>query len=237
MKKPCAPSLPSSRGFTLLELLVSSALIGVVMMILLVTTTGSLNIWRNSEDAIAVDREGRNAMSLMADDLAAMLPVSAGAPEYLLPRFATWDDLVFMEFLVLRPRDYQAAGGGNYGDLCYVRYRYRDDKIERATADSAETFAALAQQTRPAPDNFEVLSENLPGFFIGAYGADGRRLNPEGNPSDIRATHLIDLSLSSVDRDEMEARRRGVQAPDRGTSLEMLSSMQYFSMFAHIPRP
>lgn len=206
-------------------------------MILLMTTTGSITIWRSSENAIAVDREGRNALALMSDDLANMLPVAADAPEYMLPRFAVWNDLVFMEFLVLRPLDYQVADAGNNGDLCYVRYRYRDNKIERATVDSAETFAALRQQRRPAAENFEVLSENLPRFHIATYGVDGRKLNPEGNAGDIRAVHLVDVSLGAVDPKEMEARRMGIEARTQGTSLEMLSSMQYFSTFAHIPRP
>jgi prepilin-type N-terminal cleavage/methylation domain-containing protein len=234
-------SRPSPRafaaGFTLLELLVSSALIGIVMMILLMTTTGSISIWRGSENAIAVDREGRNALTLISDDLANMLPVATDAPEYMLPRFAVWNDLVFMEFLVLRPRDYQAPDEGNNGDLCYVRYRYRDNKIERATADSAQTFAELREGRRPAPENFEVLSENLPRFYIGTYGTDGRKLNPEGNAGDIRAVHLVDVSLAAVDLDEMEARRKGIEARERGTSLEMLSSMQYFSTCAYVPRP
>lgn len=224
-------------GFTLMELMVSSALIGIVMMILLTATTGSMSIWRSSERAIAVDREGRNALALISDDLANMIPVSSDSPEHMQPRFAVWNDQVFMEFLVLRPLDYQDEAAGNVGDICYVRYRYRDNRIERATADSAATFAALRERERPLADNFEVLSENLPSFWISTYGVDGNKLNPEGTASDIPNVHMVDLSLGAVDMDEMQNRRGGINARETGTSLELLSSMQYFSIFAHVPRP
>ena len=237
MRHPRSAFVRVAAGFTLLELLVSSALIGIIMMILLMTTTGSISIWRGAENAIAVDREGRNALALISDDISNMLPVASDAPAFMQPQFGVWDDLVFMEFLVVRPQDYQNSGGGNVGDVCYVRYRYIDEKIERATADSAATFAALQNQTRPAATEFEVLAQNLPTFFIATFGADGRKLNPEGNSADIPAVQTIDVSLAAVDMDEMESRQRGVNARTQGTSMELLSSMQYFSIFFHIPRP
>jgi ferredoxin--NADP+ reductase len=110
-----------------------------------------------------------------------------------------------MEFLVRRPRDYQDQSGGNTGDLCYVRYRYRDNKIERASADSAATLEALRDGKRPNPSNFEVLADNLPSFFIGAFDGDGQRLNPEGSAADIRAVRTVDLSLAAVDQAETES--------------------------------
>jgi prepilin-type N-terminal cleavage/methylation domain-containing protein len=237
MRHPRSAFVRAAAGFTLLELLVSSALIGIIMLILLMTTTGSISIWRGSENAIAVDREGRNALALISDDISNMLPVASDAPEFMQPRFGVWNDLVFMEFLVVRPQDYQDSAGGNVGDVCYVRYRYTDQKIERATADSAATFSALQDQSRPAPTGFEVLAQNLPTFYIAAFGADGRRLNPEGNAADIPAVKTIDISLAAVDMDEMESRQRGINARNEGTSMELLSSMQYFSIFFHIPRP
>jgi prepilin-type N-terminal cleavage/methylation domain-containing protein len=225
-------------GFTLLELLVSAALIGVIMMIMLTATSTSMAIWRNSERAISVDREGRNAVALISDDMANMLGVSESAPDYLQPQIAVWKDLVFLEFFVLRPRDYQAEGNGNDGDLCYVRYRYRDRRIERAMVDSAETFAAIANSQRPATgeDDFEVLSENLPNFTVSTYDGQGNRLNPEGNSDDIKKVRFTGLSLGALDADEATNREKGVELRSTGTTSELLSSMQYFSTFFEIPR-
>lgn len=237
MKAPVPDDSSRCGAFTLIELMVSSALLGLIMFVLLAATSTSLGLWRNSEKGIAVDREGRNALMLISDDLANMLPVASDAPDSLQPRFAVWDDLVFMEFLVRRPRDYQDQKGGNTGDICYVRYRYRDNKIERASMDSVATLEALRDEKRPDPDNFEILADNLPSFFIGAFDSDGIRLNPEGSAADIRAVRTVDVSLASLDAAEMESRRSGASLRDRGTSLELLSSMKYFSVFAQVPRP
>jgi len=227
---------PTDSGFTLLELLVSAAMIGVIMMIMLTATSTSMAIWRNSERAIAVDREGRNAISLISDDFASMLPVAENAPDYLQPKLAVWKDLVFAEFFVLRPRDYQVAGAGNDGDVCYVRYRYRNKKIERAIADSADTFEALQAGVAPSPPNFEILSENLPNFSISVFDERGESLDPENNPQDVKRARFAGLSLGSVDVDEVRNLDKGVTLRERETGSESVSSKQYFSVFYNIPR-
>jgi prepilin-type N-terminal cleavage/methylation domain-containing protein len=238
--KPRPPAIQSSprAGFTLLELLVSSALIGVVMMIMLTTTTTSMAIWRNSERAISVDREGRNAMALISDDLSSMLPVSIDAPDLMQPRLGVWNDYIFLEFFMLRPRDYQAEENGNEGDLCYVRYRYRDGKVERATVDSAATFAALRAGELPAigEDDFETLSENLPTLNVATFDELGDKLKPETEAQDINKVRFVGVSLGAVDEDEARNREKGVELKSRGTSSELLSSLQYFSGFFEVPR-
>jgi prepilin-type N-terminal cleavage/methylation domain-containing protein len=235
-RQTCTNSAATAAGFTLLELLVSAAMIGVIMMIMLTATSTSMVIWRNSERAIAVDREGRNAIALISDDFASMLPVAKDATDFMQPRLGVWQDLVFAEFFVLRPRDYQAEGGGNDGDICYVRYRYRDNKIERAQADSAETYEALRNDKAPTPSNFEILSENLPQFTINAYDEFGVQLKPENNSADIKRVRFAAVSLGSADADEARNLEQGVTLKERGTSSELLSSKQYFSTFFEVPR-
>jgi prepilin-type N-terminal cleavage/methylation domain-containing protein len=226
----------SAGGFTLLELLVSAAMIGVIMMIMLTATTTSMAVWRNSEKAIAVDREGRNAISLISDDFANMLPISEDAPDYMQPQLAVWKDLVFAEFFVLRPKDYQAAGAGNDGDVCFVRYRYRDNKIERAVADSAETFAALKDKKAPPANDFEVLAVGLPSFTINTYDEVGADINPEKSSQDIKRVRFVGLSIHSLEAQEAENRETGPTLRQDGTTSELLSSIQYFSTFFEVPR-
>ena len=115
MKAPSPISSGSPRGgFTLIELLVSSAIIGVMMMILLSATSASLGMWRGAERRIAVDREGRTGMALMADDLANMMVITAVQPKFSPPDA----NGVFMQFPVLRPLDYQEQQGAtNVGDV------------------------------------------------------------------------------------------------------------------------
>jgi prepilin-type N-terminal cleavage/methylation domain-containing protein len=224
-------------GFTLLEVMVSAALIAVVMTIMLMATTTSMAVWRNSERSIAVDSEGRNAVALLSDDFASMLAIPENAPDHLQPQIAVWKDLVFAEFFVLRPGDYQAPGANNKGDLCYVRYRYRDNKIERAVADSSATYEALREQRRPETPVYELVAANMPGFRVAAYDELGRDLDPEGDPTDISRARFAALSLDTIDYDEARNRERGINLRDRGTGFGTLSSLQYFSTFFEVPRP
>jgi uncharacterized protein (TIGR02599 family) len=57
-------------GFTLVEVLVAAAVLGIMLVVLLSSVTTSLSIWRNTENQIAADREGRSAYQMIAQDLA-----------------------------------------------------------------------------------------------------------------------------------------------------------------------
>lgn len=212
----------NSRGFTLLELMVSTAVIGIMMMVLLSATSAGLGIWRTSEQRISVDREGRNAIALMSEDMDNMLVLPAPAPQ---PRFNHWDNNVFMEFPVLRPRDYQDPVQANNGDVCYVRYRYSyDDKqLSRSHVDSLDTFAALSAGNAPSPTDYEVLADYVTGVTVNTYDANGSRT---AEPSSVRT---VSLSIEVMDRQEVLNLERGLTLP------EGKSSKQYFSVNAAVP--
>lgn len=215
------PSL-GNRGFTLLELLVSSAIIGVMMMVLLSATSSSLGFWRGAEQRIAVDREGRNGLALMADDLANMVVLPGSA---VTPQFDHWDDGVFMEFPVLRPADYQESGQGNVGDVCYVRYKYDAQKnsIERSHVDSAATFASLSNGVAPPSGLDQLLADNVTYIDVNTYNASGA---PAANPAEIRTVHV---SVGIRDRREVENISRGIPVSDAKTTI------QYFSINGIVP--
>ncbi len=213
---------PLSGGFTLVELLVSSAIIGVVMMILLSATSASLGLWRGAERRIAVDREGRTGLALMADDLANIVSLTS-----LPPQFGHWQGGVFMEFPVVRPADYQEANAGNVGDVCYVRYSYdsSEKKIYRNHIDSKDTFDAFASGGAPPADSAddEVLADNVTDVYVGTYDSNGAQ-NPA--PADVKT---VNLSIGVVDRQEIENINLGIPVPDGKTS------KQYFSVNFAVP--
>jgi prepilin-type N-terminal cleavage/methylation domain-containing protein len=107
-------------GFSLLEVLVASAILGVVMMVVLSTLTASLALWRNTESKSLADREGRASKLLLAQDLANVVMPSAPA---LWPRLVTntGASAVHLQFLTAVAADYY-SGSGNPGDVCYVEY-------------------------------------------------------------------------------------------------------------------
>jgi len=222
-------------GFTLVELMVSTAIIGIIMMVLLATTTASLGMWRGAEGRIAVEREGRNAVALMTDDLRSMIKVSDPPPVFPVGTgdFGSSipdDGSVFMEFFTLRPNDFQARNfesSGDVGDICYVQYRFRDNKIERAFAGSKATFDALRQKSRPTTGNFEVLADNIPGGNLWVYARDA-----DGKPaSTTLATVFVSVSFGVVEATEMQNLKRGITLPGRKTT------QQYFSSRAFLPAP
>jgi prepilin-type N-terminal cleavage/methylation domain-containing protein len=221
-----APSPISSRslrgGFTLIELLVSSAIIGVMMMILLSATSASLGMWRGAERRIAVDREGRTGMALMADDLANMMVMTAVPPKFSPPDA----NGVFMQFPVLRPGDYQEQSSGNVGDVCFVLYRYDSvqKRIFRSHVDSKATFDSVKLGSAPPASAYELLADNVTELNVNTYDVQGKSGTSATN------TNSVNLSIGVVDRQEMENVNRGISIPDGKTS------KQYFSVTFAVPR-
>jgi len=201
MKRATAqlPAVATGGGFTLLELLVSSAVIGMLMMVLLGVTSTSLNLWRASEEAIAVDREGRAAMALLAQDLGSIVvPEQAPRPEV--------DDAVNaavpLRFLTTKPVDYQRATDGDVGDVCFVEYRFRDNALWRGFAGSAATFAALPDLPTLEDEDFEVLATNVLQFKVWQWDREGNPVTGNG------AAATMDTRLEVVDAKDMDNFRR-----------------------------
>lgn len=210
-------------AFTLLELMVSSALISIVMVVLLTATSASLGMWRGAEQRISVDREARNGISLIADDLANILPVSDASP--LRPVFRKEGNDFVMAFPVLRPTDYQNPDADNVGDVCYVHYRYinSEKKIYRSQIDSKATFDAIALGSPPAPSDYEMLADNVTFLEYNTYDVNGRE------SADV---HTVSLGIGVVDKQERENLERDppvVTPPSKTTE-------RFFSIHAVVAR-
>jgi prepilin-type N-terminal cleavage/methylation domain-containing protein len=111
--KHSARPTAASGAFSLLEVLVASAVLAILMTVLLGTLTTSLTLWRNTEGKLYSDREARAAELLIAQDLSSV--VMAADPN-LWPRTNQGS----LQFLVTKPADYQ--GTGEVGDVCFVEY-------------------------------------------------------------------------------------------------------------------
>lgn len=177
MKTGNTPRLSATNreAFTLLEVLVSSAILGILLVILLGTVSGSLNMWRATEDKVTADREGRAAYALIAQDLAnAFVPADSN----LWPRITNTANTSSLRFLTLRPPDYQNQAAGDAGDICYVEYLVRrtntlstagrpgNNIVLRKFIGSKETFDALQSGAATA---FNTLSGNAAPYQELAY--------------------------------------------------------------------
>jgi prepilin-type N-terminal cleavage/methylation domain-containing protein len=132
-------------GFSLLEVLVASAVLAVVLTVLLGTLTTSLSLWRNTEGKLYSDREARAAELLLAQDLSSVfMPTNPN----LWPRTNKGS----LQFLVTKPQEYQ--GSGELGDVCFVEYAVnpQDNTLTRVFYPSERTFTEIIRaEAFPSP--------------------------------------------------------------------------------------
>ena len=165
MKRRPPRSAGSLSGFTLVELLVSSAILGIMMAVLLSSMSSGLSLWRVTEGKIAADREGRSGHLLLAQDLAnAFVPTNTNGPNTnLWPQIRTNGSN--LAFLVTRPADYQNqnASGGDVGDICYVEYSVQSNGLYRRFVGSKDTYESLKNNQLPVSSSapFQLLADNL----------------------------------------------------------------------------
>lgn len=148
-------------GFTLLELLVSSAVLAIVLVILLGTMTTTLGLWRNTDNAIAADREGRSANLLLYDELSSAV-VPYGKPG-LWPRVDS--NGTFLAFLTRKPADYQNSATGDVGgEVVYVEYLVVSNALKRRMVGSRNTYVSMLKGDLPSNDkttDFQILATNI----------------------------------------------------------------------------
>jgi prepilin-type N-terminal cleavage/methylation domain-containing protein len=153
------PQTSTFSGFSLLEVLVASAVLAVVLSIILGAMTTTISLWRNTDNAIAADREGRSANLLLYDELSsAVVPRSQ-------PRF--WPRVesngTYLAFLTRKPLEYQDASAGDVGEVCFVEYVVENNALKRRFVGSRRTFQSMQQGQFPSggPEPFEVLATNI----------------------------------------------------------------------------
>jgi prepilin-type N-terminal cleavage/methylation domain-containing protein len=150
-------------AFSLIEVMVASAVLSIVMAILLGTLSTSMSLWRNTENKLAADREGRAVEQLLTQDLVNAVVVSRTNKE-LWPRVQ--DNA--LQFLTTKPLDYQSKEDGDVGDVCFVEYRVADDgrSLTRAFQGSKWTYDNVlsGDQGFPTPGSAgeaQLLATNL----------------------------------------------------------------------------
>lgn len=149
----------TASAFTLLELLVASAVLSIVLVILLGTMSASLGLWRNTDSAISADREGRAANVLLHADLrSAYVPLSK--PQ-LWPTIRS--NGTYLGFLTRKPSEYQDMSSGDVGELCFVEYLVEDNALKRRFIGSKDTYQALLAGSFPSGGSalFQVLATNI----------------------------------------------------------------------------
>ena len=135
-----------TRGFTLLELMVSMAVGSIILLVAALVLGGSGDAFRRVDDGVAAEREARAAIAQLGSELSAAVFHEGGVFER--PGAAWPADRI--GFLSMQPAEAQSASG-RIGDLCAVTYYLGDLSIGGKTVrclmrgfrESAGTFEAL----------------------------------------------------------------------------------------------
>ena len=154
-----------SAAFTLIEVLVSSAVMAIVLAVMFAALSTSMSLWRNTDNKIISDREARAAHLMIRRDLASVVVPAAAN---LWPRLVTNQGTIFLQFLTAAPSDAQPAAAGNVGDVCYVEYSLPrgTDKVMRFTFGSEETFNSIIRggagfRSSPVTNGAQILAANV----------------------------------------------------------------------------
>ena len=173
----------SASAFTLIEVLVASAVLSIVMMILLGTLSTSMALWRTTEGRLSADREGRAAELLFSQDVAnAVLTTNTN----LWPRVQNG----WLQFLTTKPLDYQDPSGSDTGDVCLVEYSVDPTRhaLVRNFTGSSGTWAKIKDDSLPPPPGsssgqllalnvFKDLDSALRGTALSASASDQPKTN------------------------------------------------------------
>jgi prepilin-type N-terminal cleavage/methylation domain-containing protein len=123
MKVLTSVSKASDRGFSLIEVLVSAAVLAIVLAVMFMALSTSVSLWRNTDNKIVADREARAIEMLLVRDLAnAVMPPATN----FWPRIGSVrsgrETASYLKFLTKAPADFQSTAGNELGDICYVEY-------------------------------------------------------------------------------------------------------------------
>ncbi len=233
----------------MLEVLVASVVLSIVLTILLGTLSTSMSLWRNTENKLASDREGRSAELLLARDLSGV--VMPANP-------ALWPRVVdnHLQFLSLKPVDYQPTNAGNVGDVCFVEYFVDAERghLNRIFLGSRETFDEIIQPGQfPSPsseaDEENVLADNL--LENTADAVRGLALENQANPENfvVLNTNMvlltggysaanrpaaIEVTLAVADPTSMEEKNRAIWEQNSAVSLR---NAGVYSFRVALPEP
>ena len=170
----------SSLGFTLLEVLVSSAILVIVIALLIVMADHTTQLWHHGESHRNVSRELRAGLEIITEDLhSAVLTTN---PSTLAITGA--DNMGSRLFFTLSHPSEQRSTG-NAGDLCATGYFIAEDPKSKGSAKSYNLYRFHASGSAVSTA-FEINS--LPALY--ASYSEGNEASRE-----LLARHLIHLDV------------------------------------------
>jgi prepilin-type N-terminal cleavage/methylation domain-containing protein len=176
---PRVLSKRSQGGFTLLEVLISSAILLGLLALLLGACEGTARFWNHAERRRAPLREAGAALRLIDHDLISAA-VTPDPSSLLIKKESSGDDSVF--FLVSHPSDHRPDTA--IGDLCATGYFLAPSPTQQGERDLYR-FHASGPEVVDA-----VLSKKLSDLYDKA--------TPATTNTELLARHVAELSIHPI---------------------------------------
>lgn len=191
--------LGATKAFTLLEVLVSSAVLAIVLAVMFAALSTSLSLWRNTDSKIVADREARAVELMIVRDLAsAVVPESPS----LWPLVTNQGGVQYLKFLTIAPTDAQPTN--EIGDVCYVEYAVVSStngpgrEVRRLFWPSGQTFSNVIKSGAYPPGN-DATTTNF--HSLGLYLLPSNKMAARGLgalPEEANDTNFILLGTNSL---------------------------------------
>jgi prepilin-type N-terminal cleavage/methylation domain-containing protein len=153
------------KAFTLLEVLVTCAVLGVLLAILLGILDASMKLWRDTDSKIFADREARAARLQISRDISNII---IPRNPTLWPRVVEQDGDSYLQFLTANDPLNQSEESDR-ASACFVEYAISGDQktLTRLIWGSRQTFDEIIQTGNfPTPgsgstEDIQLLAGNL----------------------------------------------------------------------------
>jgi prepilin-type N-terminal cleavage/methylation domain-containing protein len=204
--RPSSQSNPA--GFTLIEVLVSSAVLAIVLAVMFSALSTSMSLWRNTDNKIVADREARAIGLMMARDLAnVVIPAATNLWPSIVTNSSGSNNVYYLKFLTVVPAEGQSATGAEPGDVCYVEYAVitmpstldnaPSREVRRLLWPSTQTYSEVIQVGTFPTNNAETTDFQSLGLYL--LPANSMAARGLGNlASDANDTNFILLGTNML---------------------------------------
>lgn len=226
-------SLCQIKGFTLLELMVATAVFMMLVVVLATTLNQALGVWTKNENKSDLRESARTAINIMASELKqAALPVyradQGGLQMVINPLSVTYRnrDCIFWQAPIATSQTkgdlaivgYYVKNVGNTWKLCRLFINPDDpDYLLYSGGDWVTTSLLDTKAPATEASNLEgVFLDNVPGMWITAYDNAGVPYSSSpGFDSRVekRLPARIDISLVLLDKSAASRVQAGVTLP------------------------
>ena len=215
---PVSPENPvllskKTTAFTILEVLVAVAVLGMLLVLLLNILQSAAGLWRGVENRAEAYREARAAMQVISRDLTGV--VASTNTNHFPTNLNASSHLAFFSRLLR-----SSQNSDSLGDVCTVGYLLaygnkspvagdngrQSYNLYRYFIESNETFTNLSQGSPLFPDfnastnRSEILARNVVAFDVSYFTVNGTTLDPwDSDASPI--PDLVEIRITAVNNE------------------------------------